>query len=56
LYVDVTRVRHRDNIRVLVEPNRIIRGVPHTLNIVYREFTVSVYLSMTVHNWSLLLS
>ena len=39
-YVDVTRVRHRNFIRVLAPPNRLINGIPHCVNIVYSELLV----------------
>ena len=41
LYVDVTRPEHRDNIRVLVPPNRIVQGIAHVRNIVFEELIVS---------------
>jgi hypothetical protein len=42
LYVDATRVRDRGSIRVLTLPHRIVNGIAHVLNIVYKELLVRV--------------
>ena len=43
LYVDLTRVRSRQSIRVLTHPERIVDGVPHAVNVVYPELLVSLF-------------
>ena len=37
LYVVLSRVRHRQDIRVLSQPQRIVNGVLHVRNMVYPE-------------------
>ncbi|CAM9812120.1 unnamed protein product, partial [Ectocarpus sp. 13 AM-2016] len=38
LYVAVSRTSSRNNIVCLVQPERMINGVPHVHNVVYPEF------------------
>ena len=45
LYVDVTRPQHRDDIRVLTSPDRVVDGVAHVLNVVYPELIVGCLFS-----------
>ena len=36
-YVALSRVRRRDDIRLLIKPQFIINGVPHIYNLIYEE-------------------
>ena len=53
LYVDVTRPEHRDNIRVLAPPERVVDGVAHVLNVVYQELIVSFFFDNSLKNLKL---